>query len=140
MARNLPRVFPKVKHVPPVVRTRSTASHSSVRTLSTASLTFPGPKSGTLWKASLPSRLTFPRRPPPQHPDHQRHHHRRHDHDRLRNLVVLHLYRRHHRHAWPQHMPRLNWFIEQDFDRDALHHLHVIADGVLRRQQAEQLG
>src|ERR1035441_9721886 len=74
MARNLPRVFPKVKHVPPVVRTRSTASHSSVRTLSTASLTFPGPKSGTLWKASLPSCITFPRRPPPQHPDHQRHH------------------------------------------------------------------
>src|ERR1035438_8348726 len=113
MARNLPRVFPKVKHVPPVVRTHSTASHSSVRTLSTAShssvrtrstasLAFPGPKSGTLWKASLPSRLTFPRRPPPQHPDHQRHHRRHHDHDRLRNLIPLHLHRRHHRHAGTQ--------------------------------------
>src|SRR5580700_8527847 len=50
---------------------------------------------------------------------------------------LLHSYFGFNGHTWPQEMLRVLSLLEYDFHWDALHHLYVIASGILGWQQAE---
>src|SRR5947209_1622109 len=52
-------------------------------------------------------------------------------------IALPHLDARHHRHARAERARRVRRVVEHDLDRHALHHLDVVAGGILGRQQAE---
>src|SRR5713101_5709404 len=59
---------------------------------------------------------------------------------RCPSLSPIRQHRGHHRHPRPQNMLRVLSFFKADLYRDPLHHLHIIAGGIFRGQQAGSAG
>src|SRR4029077_9014109 len=51
---------------------------------------------------------------------------------------ITYSHTRNDRHARAKHALHLLLFIEHDLDRDPLHHFHIVARGIFRRQQTER--